>query len=72
MGWPLEMPPRIQALKQGGAEEARRAHNAKVVGSNPTPATISNTPTVSPCSERRQDAGARPIRSRVRTFAREP
>ncbi len=29
---------------RGGAEEARRAHNPEVVGSNPTPATIFRKP----------------------------
>ncbi len=28
-----------QIVARGGAVEARRAHNPKVVGSNPTPAT---------------------------------
>ena len=29
----------IKNILRGGAEAARRAHNPKVVGSNPTPAT---------------------------------
>ena len=37
---PSPSPPRLRPPSRGGAAAARWAHNPKVVGSNPTPATI--------------------------------